>query len=432
MRRPDLYEHMKTMVVPFVLQHHEEWRRAAGQAEIPHLRIEGYDDDRAVPLGNSGPILEFLTSDELVATTRENVRILFDDENEGTRCLPPHDYEDPGELRALTLRGLQEWVDETVFRLFQARDPAAVFDSLYRDFESRYFDRKYSWLWFSTLVKFAFEGHEINLEDGLTIRYLAPLEGKELIARWQDVREESINPNVVLVQELTLEKGSRWNFEGRVLPNQAREKVVFCIRALRPGGAYSDELAGAKRTCWGLDFPESMFFRRASTSEDRGNTYLGQRDVDNLRTLWAAIRDRDDFNLRFLATKVNDVYQRTSLLDRFVDAAIVLQNIFGSDGQRFASATAWALRGHRDAAARREIYDLAREVNQRRNAILHGDSRQIEPVIADLGGFEEFTARAEKCMREALQLCLLNEEFRERLDDSLLGAPVAYRRLPFT
>lgn len=336
------------------------------------------------------------------------------------------------ELRALTLRGLQKWVDETVFRLFQARDPEALFDSLYQDFESRYLDEKYSWVWFSTLVKFAFEGDEINLEDGVTIRYLAPLEAKALIGQWRHVREKSVNPNVVLVQEVALEKRSRWNFEGKVLPNQAREKVLFCIRALRPGGAYSDELATTKRTCWGLDFPGSTFFRRASTSEDRGNTYLAQRDVGNLRTLWTTIRVRDDFNLRFLATKVNDVYQRTSLLDRFVDAAIVLQNIFGSDGHRFALAMAWALRGHRDAAARREIYDLAREVNRRRNAILHGDSRLIEPLIADLGTFEEFTARTEVCMREALQLFLLNEEFRERLDDSLLGVPVTYRRLPFT
>jgi hypothetical protein len=423
---------MKTMVVPFILQHHEEWRQAAGRAALPYLRIEGYDDDRAVPLGNSGPVLELLTSGELVATTCENVRILFDDENEGTRRQPPYDYDAPDELSALALRGLQEWVDETVFRLFQARDPAALFDSLYQDFESRYFDEKYSWLWFSTLVKFAFEGHEINLEDGLTIRYLAPLESKELIARWQHVREKSVNPNVVLVQELTLQKGSRWNFEGKVLPNQAREKILFCIRALRPGGAYSDELVGAKRTCWGLDFPASTFFRRASTSEDRGNTFLDRGAIDNLRTLWAAIRARDDFNLRFLATKVNDVYQRTSLLDRFVDAAIVLQNIFGSDGHRFALAMAWALRGHRDAGVRREIYDLGREVNRRRNAILHGNSRLVEPLIADLGAFGEFTGRAEECMREALQLFLLNEGFHEHVDDLLLGVPVTYHRLPFT
>lgn len=52
-----LYERMKRMVVPFVLQHHEEWRRGAGRAEVPHLKIYGYDDQRAVPLGNSGAVL---------------------------------------------------------------------------------------------------------------------------------------------------------------------------------------------------------------------------------------------------------------------------------------------------------------------------------------------------------------------------------------
>jgi hypothetical protein len=195
---------------------------------------------------------------------------------------------------------------------------------------------------------------------------------------------------------------------------------------------YGDEVYVARHTCWGLNPGESLFSGLRQITSERGNSYLDEHAVANLRVLWSLARDRDDFNTRFLATKLQDNAERNSLLDRFVDSAIILQNIYGSDAGRFASTMAWALRGHRDATERRAVWEVAREINRRRNGILHGNKDLIRPLVEDLAKFQELTERTEEYMRQSLQLLLLNEGFRERLDDAALGGEVNFQRLPFT
>jgi len=431
------------MVVPFMLQHHEQWRGRQNEGGAPRLEIEAFDEqDRVVPTSAARPVLEILLSEDIRTFTRENVRLKFDDPNDGVQRTPPFDYDDVNELRGLTLRVLQDWGDETTDALF---DPPgltdAVFDSpsvterfdrLYRSFESSFFSEDYFFHWFSPLSNLAFtHGGGVILDEDLLIRYLAPHESKELSERWRHVREAP-PPRMALVQTIRIRKGARVDFSGRVPPQHAREKVVFCARALAPGGIYSDQLTRASQTCWGVDMRDSTFFRRALPSERAGNTVLSEHDMASLVTLWEAIRDRQDFNLRFLTTKLDDAYRRDSVLDRFADIAVALQHIFGSEGQRFAPAMAWALRGHRDSAARKEIYELAREVNPRRNAVLHGNTDRLKDLLSDVQEFSRFTDRAEHCLRQSLQLLLLNEDFRTRLDDAMLGAAVEFRRLPYT
>lgn len=195
---------------------------------------------------------------------------------------------------------------------------------------------------------------------------------------------------------------------------------------------FCDELYVARHTCWGLNPGESLFSGLRQITSEKGSTHLDEHAVANLRVLWRLARDRDDFNTRFLGTKLQDNAERNSLLDRFVDAAIILQNIYGSDGGRFASTMAWALRGHRDVAERRSVWEVAREINRRRNGIFHGNKDLIRPLFEDLAKFQQLTERTEECMRQSLQVLLLNEGFRERLDDAALGGNVNFQRLPFT
>lgn len=432
MRQPNLCEAMKSTVLPFVLQHHDEWRRRGRCESAPRLRVEAYDGaGNPEPRQNSGVVLDTFLAPNLADFTRDNVRLLFDDPNDGGRRDPPFDYQDPDVLRRLTLRVFQEWVDETVPLLLDSPDPVHAFDRLYEEFESAFFSEEYVRSWFSVLSKLAMH-REVALEDNLVIRYLTPLEQDELAEQWRHLREGP-PPQLALVQTVRVRKGQRIDdLDGWVLPGQAREKAVFCMRVLCPGGVYSDQLAAARRTCWRFDVPESTFFRRALTAEGALNTVLDEHDIENLPTLWRAIRDSQEFSLRFLVTKVDDACRRASVLDRFADVAVALQNIFGSEGERFGSALAWALRGHRGAEARKEMYQFAREINRRRNAVLHGNSARIREFLENLQQFSEFTDRAEHCLRQALQLVLLNREFRERLSDAVLGVPVEYRRLPFT
>lgn len=432
MRHDDLFEAMRGLVVPFALEHHQLWLESGRRRhELPCLRVERYDNrERAAPDKPTGAVLDLLLANDLEAITRENVRLLFDDVNDGGHRDPPFAYHDRDELRNLTLRALQDWIDDTLLFLFDAGDPEREFEAAYAEFEARLFAPTYTRLWFSPMDKLSID-QEVKLEEGLILRYLTAHERDTLSQPWAHLRKAAIAP-VGLVQSAEIEKGVRIDLAGRVPPLEARDKVLFCIRALAPGGVYSDSLFAARRTCWALDAAESSYYQYTVTPDRALNTVLDEHDLPNLARLWNAIRERRDLNLRFLATKVQDAGQRRSVLDRFADVAIALQNIFGSEGQRFTSTMAWALRGHRDPEARREVYDFAREINRRRNAVLHGDSKMLGGFIGNLEEFAEFTDRAEHCLRQALQLFLLNPDFRDRLEDGLLGVPVAYRRLPFT
>lgn len=432
MRRRDLFEAMRVLVVPFVLEHHRPWLEGGRRRnELPRLRAERYDDrDRAAPNAPARAVLDLLLDNDLEDITRENVRLLFDDVNDGGQRDPPFAYHDREELKKLTLRALQDWIDDTLLSLFDTGDPQRAFEVAYADFEVRLLSPTYTRLWFSPLDKLSI--HEaVTLEEGLVLRYLSAHERDTLSGHWAHLRKADIPP-VGLVQFAEIKKGAQIDLAGRVPPLEARDKVLFCIHALAPGGVYSDCLFAARRTCWALNASESSYYQYAATPDRALNTVLDRHGLPNLAPLWNAIRDRRDLNLRFLATKVQDAGQRRSVLDRFADVAIALQNIFGSEGHRFTSMMAWALRGHREPEARLEMYNLAREINRRRNAVLHGDSKLLGDFIGNLEEFAEFTDRAEHCLRQALQLFLLNPDFRDRLEDALLGVPVAYRRLPFT
>lgn len=432
MRRKDLFEAMRVLVVPFVLEHHRPWLEGGRRRnELPRLLVERYDDrERVAPDEPTEAVLDLLLANDLEAITRENVRLLFDDVNDGGHRDPPFEYHDRDELRNLTLRALQDWIDDTLLLLFDTSDPQREFEAAYAEFEARLFAPTYTRLWFSPMDKLSIH-QDVKLEEGLVLRYLTAHERDTLSQSWAHLRKAAIPP-VGLVQSAEIEKGARIDLAGRVPPLEARDKVLFCIRALAPGGVYSDCLFAACRTCWALDAAESSYYQYAVTPDGALNTVLDHHGLPNLALLWNAIRERRDLNLRFLATKVQDAGQRRSVLDRFADVAIALQNIFGSEGHRFTSMMAWALRGHREPEARREMYKLAREINRRRNAVLHGNSELLGNFIGNLEEFAEFTDRAEHCLRQALQLFLLHPDFRDRLEDALLGVPVAYRRLPFT
>ena len=431
MRLNDLFEATRVLVVPFILEHYRPWVEGGRRRnELPRLRVERYDDqERAAPNEPAGAVLDLLLGNDLEDITRENVRLLFDDVNDGGQHDPPFAYHDREELRKLTLRALQDWIDDTLLLLFYAADPQRAFEVAYADFEHRLLSPTYTRLSFSPLDKLSID-EEVTLEEGLVLRYLATQERDTLSEHWAHLRKTPIPP-VGLVQLAEIGKGGRIDFAGRVPPLEARDKVLFCIRALAPGGVYSDCLFSARRTCWALDASESSYYQYAATPDPPLNTVLDRHGLPNLVPLWNAIRDRRDLNLRFLATKLQDAAQRRSVLDRFADVAIALQNIFGSEGHRFTSTMAWALRGHREPETRREMYDLAREINRRRNVVLHGNSELLGGFIGNLEEFAAFTDRAEQCLRQALQLFLLNPNFRDSLDDALLGLPVAYRRLPF-
>lgn len=432
MRHSELFAAMRSLVVPFVLEHHQIWLEGGRRRDVlPRLRVERYDDrDRPALDSPTQAVLDVLLANDLETITRANVRLLFDDVNDGSQRDPPFAYHDRDELRKLTLRALQDWIDDTRFLLFDTANPLSSFEAAYTEFEARLLAPTYTRLWFSPMEKLSIH-QDLALEDGLVLRYLAGQEREILSQPWAHLRQAAI-PVVGLVQLAEIEKGARIDLAGRVDPLEARDKVLFCIRALAPGGVYSDCLFAARRTCWALDSAESSYSRYAATPERALNTVLDHHDLPNLAQLWNAIRDRRDLNLRFLATKVQDAGQRRSLLDRFADVAIALQNIVGSEGHRFTSTMAWALRGHQEPEKRREMYDFAREINWRRNAVLHGNSKSLASFVGNLEEFAEFIDRAEQCLRQALQLFLLNPDFRERLDDALLGSPVAYQRLPFT
>ena len=248
---------MRELVLPFVRAVRDADRRPNEQP--PQLRVYGYAADgiTMIPVVGSGSarVTEILLSTELIDTTRENVRLLFDDVNDGTSVDPPVDYADPTQLQGWTLRALDEWVDYIVPELANRYEPEATFESIYTDFEARFFTDSYVRMWISPLSNF---------------------------------------------------------------------------------------------------------------------------------------------------------------------------------GVRFDSAMAWALRGHRDAAERHAVWEVGREINRRRNGILHGNKDLIRPLFEDLAKFQELTERAEGYMRQSLQLLLLNNGFRERLDDAALGAEVNFKRLPFT
>jgi hypothetical protein len=442
-RRPDLLEAMRALVLPFVRaareRHSEPDDASPDDASSDDLEVYDYATDgiTMVPAGSrSTRVIEILLSPELIDRTRKNVRVRFDDVNDGTTTIPPVDYDNRGELQGWTLRALEEWA-EYVAKLLSGRDnPMDAFARVYVDFEARFFSDSYLWMWISPLANFTFHGARIDLENGLTIRYLQPVE--------QDLRHQGFDhyrsggprqtapPRIALVQTTAVDKGGRIDFGEARPPLTAASIVIFCIRALRPGGVYCDELNQVKNTCWGLDSGASTFWAARQITSERGYTHLDEHASANLTTLWEHARARDDFNTRFLATKLQDNAERDSLLDRFVDAAIALQNIYGSEGARFASAMAWALRGHRDAAERQAVWELGREITRRRNGILHGNKELIRPLFDDPAKFQDLTDRAEQFMRQSLQLLLLNTSFREQLDKATLGADVNFKRLPFS
>ena len=234
---------MAAMVLPFVLQHHAQWHGRGMQEDAPHLCIEAYDDaDRAVPQHNSAAVINILLAPDLRDLTRRNIEVLFDDPNDGVHRDPPYQYDDLDVLQRLTLRALQEWVDETTTHLFDNREPARVFERLYEEFEAAFFSEDYLRLWYSVLSNLAMHVREVPfeevpLEDELLIRYLNPIERVELAERWQHLREELPAPQIALVQTMRVTKGAQIDLAGIVRPADARAKVVFCIRVLRPGGS---------------------------------------------------------------------------------------------------------------------------------------------------------------------------------------------------
>lgn len=424
---------MRDLVLPFV--------RAAQEPreQRPNLHVYEYAADglTMIPVAGSGSarVTDILLSAKTIDATRQNVRLRFDDVNDGTTVDPPVDYADLDELRGWTLRALDEWIDYVVPQLANRQEPEALFEGVYADFETRFFTESYVWMCIAPLANFTFEGSQIDLEDGLVIRYLDPAELNLRHQGFDDYRHHRHRPTpprIALVQTALVEKGARVSLGNAVPMRRAVGIALFCIRVIRPGSVFSDELQVGKHTCWGLDSGESHFAETQQITSERGTSYLDRHSTANLATLWALARDHEDFNTRFLATKLQDNSGRNSLLDRFVDAAIVLQNIYGSEGARFASAMAWALRGHRDAAERRAVWEDARNINRSRNGILHGNKDLIRPLIEDLAEFQELTERAEEYMRQSLQLLLLNDGFRNRLDDAALGAEVSFKRLPFT
>lgn len=179
-RRPDLHEATRELVLPFVQAVRGTDRRPNEQP--PQLRVYRYAADgiTMIPVVGSGSarVTEILLSTELIDTTRENVRLLFDDVNDGTRVDPPVDYADPTQLQGWTLRALDEWVDYIVPDLANRYEPEAAFDSIYADFEARFFTDSYGWMWISPLANCVFHSSHIELEDGLAIRYLKQAELK--------------------------------------------------------------------------------------------------------------------------------------------------------------------------------------------------------------------------------------------------------------
>jgi len=121
-RRPDLLEAMRDLASPFV-QAARERDREPDEAS-PDLKVYDYATDgiTMVPAGSrSARVTEILLSSELIDTTRENVRVRFDDVNDGTTTIPPVDYGDRGQLQGWTLRALEEWA-EYVAKLLSGRD----------------------------------------------------------------------------------------------------------------------------------------------------------------------------------------------------------------------------------------------------------------------------------------------------------------------
>lgn len=427
---------MRILVRPFVeaAERNEQPEGAYG----PDLRIYDYDDDGSmmipVPGTPAAAVANILLTDGLIETTRVNVRLRFDDVNDGSTTVPATDYYDMAVLRGWTLRALEEWVEWVTPRLVHRIDPEGAFRRVYADFEAHFFDDRYMWISFAPFANFIFHGPRVDLEPGVVIRYLDDEERNLRHSGYDDYRgrHRGPAPRVALVTTISVVKGEKVNLGDTLPARNAAELALFCIRSLRPGGAYCDEQFSARDTCWGLDSCESQFSWLRHVPHQRGNSFLDEHASRNLSDLWGLVRRRaTDFNSRFLATKLQDNAERTSLLDRFVDAAIILQNIYGSGEARFVTRMTRALASHRDTGERTRVAALAERINLTRNGILHGDSEVIEPLIADLDAFRQLTEETEECMRRSLQLLYLNEHFRKDLKRSE-GDNLRLSRLPYT
>lgn len=84
----------------------------------PNFQVYEYAADglTMIPVANSGSaqVTDILLSAEMIDATRQNVRLRFDDVNDGTTVDPPVDYADLDELRGWTLRALDEWLEYVV------------------------------------------------------------------------------------------------------------------------------------------------------------------------------------------------------------------------------------------------------------------------------------------------------------------------------